>query len=515
KLTNKHIDTEKTHIPSEWDYEPEENQEKSPEENRERIHQLNLAIGKAALFALEFDKKESTLYTPALRTEDGKYFGRAKWDVREIGLDKAEEMAIKTSQEFSRHSNKNLVNVSVGDKEVRFSSLDDFDPIVPFGEKAPDNWQRKNDYWLDTNLRKNQNMPLLKRLKTRHVAENDEVTEKIPDWSRQLRDRVEDYVLDLDFDKLEDLGLIEKGKNSIGNNDLRYLSPKQAVMIATEMVIDNTKYAYNDIRGNDTTKNDTKSVIELLDDFRDNHNNPNWDGNGVCRNFAKMTNLIFQSIKDMQDPKYSRLNTTFCYDQEGLGEKFDPGSEGAHAWNIFTTVLDGDKSESVVIDTTWGKRDLKTKEIIDADQTQDRAEHMLFKFALKTNNHLQYENSPPDTTDLANGVKKFYIDIINRRKDSAESISLYASNLSYLNTSFEDASFNDLPLATRNQILAPYVSKQSKIGNEEILQYLISLKPDDSRHADRLFNDFVKDRDLSPAAYEGLKKRFGMSGRVS
>jgi len=188
-------------------------------------------------------------------------------------------------------------------------------------------------------------------------------------WDKEIFSFIQEYL-----DSEEGLSLKEK----VGFNDLDLLTPKQALDLTSDIVVSFTKYNYSETETHpyNQTPSDQKTTIELLREYQNNQENPEWEGNGVCRNFASMTKAIFESLKENQT-EFNFLRDTYClytagdnYDQLFQNKENRVRMSG-HAWNTFITIGEKD-ANSVVIDTTWANRNLQTKEIENIDYTLDR-----------------------------------------------------------------------------------------------------------------------------------------------
>jgi len=170
------------------------------------------------------------------------------------------------------------------------------------------------------------------------------------------------------------------------------LAPKQASELAIHLVIDLTKYnkTYTKATRSTPTPADKSTAMDLLKDGINNRNNANWSGNGVCRSFASCVRTVFESLKYHQQ-KYNYLQNTYCLNSEGqethkakrkAKNTVDLSEGGGHAWNTFLTVSDT-QANAVIVDATWGKRDLKTNKIKGVDYTLTRMEEAVFDLSKK------------------------------------------------------------------------------------------------------------------------------------
>ncbi len=197
-------------------------------------------------------------------------------------------------------------------------------------------------------------------------------------WELSIFDFVSEYL------EKEDPELARK----IGITNLHELSPRQASQLATEIVVRNTKYNYGYISEKyksepgtfpEPTPADKSSVMQILEEGLQNKDNPEWAGNGVCRNFAISVLCVFEALKKYQ-LELSQIKNTYCKYESGKeyapGKKFEKGEAG-HAWNSFLTIGKDGSGEATIVDATWAKQDLETKEVMGLDYTLTRMERMV------------------------------------------------------------------------------------------------------------------------------------------
>ena len=190
------------------------------------------------------------------------------------------------------------------------------------------------------------------------------------DWETKLFSFITSYLEDRGSRVLEQLGIEE----------MDTLTPKQATGLANRIVLDLTKYKHSDAGKMEKNKSDKKTAVELLQEGLDNIDNRNeWEGNGVCRNFASMVKAVFEALKANQT-KFSKLKNSYCTFSTGQEyrskrQKEDVVSlrESGHAWNTFLTVT-SKGADATISDVTWGKVDLETGEIKGIDYTFNRME---------------------------------------------------------------------------------------------------------------------------------------------
>lgn len=255
--------------------------------------------------------------------------------------------------------------------KIAFEDYNTYDPKVAAGEEIglPEHIKEYISKRKKLNRWKNQELTYDK-------------TKEIENWEEKIFNFIKDFLQCEGGQILEHI--------NINLEDLTKLSPKEAVDLTLKLVIQLTKYNSDDNK--DVTEADNSSALKLLKQGRDNTDNEKWGGNGKCRNFAAMVKAVFESLKNNQNHKLSRLNSTYCLIDSGAEydpkynnpedfDKFDLNSR--HSWNIFMT-LSEDSSTSTIVDATFGKYDLDTGEEVDIDQTLTRIEPVVFNISEKT-----------------------------------------------------------------------------------------------------------------------------------
>lgn len=259
------------------------------------------------------------------------------------------------------------IETAPGEKVI-FSALDAFNPmVVPSQEPRP--------------------IPVSVR---GHVLRKDRLEGK-DSSAKTYKKTIEKKGWDKDLFRFVSDYLGGKGAalaKSLKIENLDALTPRQAIDLATQIVIDLTKYKWSDTKsGSDIlgekvkpSQADQSTTQELLAQGLINKDKKDWDGNGVCRNFASMVKAVFEAIKANQT-KFSRLNDTYCLYDDGNDEfrperedtnKFNMAKVG-HAWNSFVTV-GKEGANATITDATWARRDLDTGEISGLDHTLVRME---------------------------------------------------------------------------------------------------------------------------------------------
>ncbi len=284
--------------------------------------------------------------------------------------DEAKEHFLQSRENEERLSQKPLLEVQTGESEkIAFSQLDAFNPRV-----APSEQQHEIPDSIRTYL-----MGKGRLDGTEPSASTYQETIKEKDWEQKLFSFVSSYLEKDGTETLKELGI----------EHLDALTPKQAIDLATRIVIDLTKYKWSDTKDvksdvslkPEKTGADKSTVQQLLQEGLNRRNDPNWEGNGICRNFASSVKAVFEALKASQT-RFSQLRDTYALYEGGMDE-FAPKRQKknvmemdrtGHAWNTFVTVSREGAANATIIDATWAKRNLDTKEVEGLDHTLLRME---------------------------------------------------------------------------------------------------------------------------------------------
>lgn len=150
---------------------------------------------------------------------------------------------------------------------------------------------------------------------------------------------------------------------SLKIRSLSHLTPEQAVKLSAAFVQNVSKYSHSDAGSQGLTRADQSTTMDLLREGIANKRDPNWKGNGVCRNVASNVKVVFEALKETQTD-LSMLNNTYCvygagFDGEGYADaRADNNTtrldgRGGHAWNTFVTIGSEGSATSTIIDATW------------------------------------------------------------------------------------------------------------------------------------------------------------------
>lgn len=296
-----------------------------------------------------------------------------------------------------RLTKKPLLEIQIGQERIAFSDFNGFDPKV-----APSETTRDVPLAIATYVLQRE------KLAGEHPsASTYQETIKEPDWEKKVFSFVTTYLEKEGAALIQDLNI----------KRLDALTPKQAIELATRIVVALTKYKNSDTkeqRGEHTsadkkTQADMSSALQLLQEGLRNKDNPDWEGNGVCRNFASMTKAVFEALKAKQT-RFSQLRNTYALYEAGTEYKPKRGkknvfnvNEGGHAWNTFVTVGRTGGADATIIDTTWAKQNLDTHKLEGIDYTLTRMEPVVNEVG---------KNLPkdaPDTEEQLRHILSYYM----------------------------------------------------------------------------------------------------------
>lgn len=211
------------------------------------------------------------------------------------------------------------------------------------------------------------------------------------------------------------------------------LTPKQAIELSMRVVTALTKYKMSDVgMSGGSTEADKGTALELLQGGQKNIDNPDWQGNGICRNFSDTVMAVFESLKASQS-RYSRLRNTYCIDQSASEGKIyrpslKPGRSvpysragriiKGHAWNAFFTVSAEGGVDTTIIDATWGRQNLETGQIENIDYTLERMEPLVVKQLVRVMSEESEESKV-----MLEKITKYYAllakkELLSKRTDS-------------------------------------------------------------------------------------------------
>ena len=321
-------------------------------------------------------------------SENGHYIGKTSKDFD--SWDEAKAFYLEHLDDQSKLVKNPIIEIQLSETEkIAYSDLDNFDPIV-----IPSDKPKKIPKSVEKYMR-NQEKEVMK-------FESDttyQKTIKEDNWEMKLFGFISSYLKEEGKEIMEDLQI----------ENLNYLTPRQAIDITTRIIVELTKYKWSDVKNkkdnnhldcSKKTNADQSTTINLLKQGLANGNNDQWEGNGVCRNFASMTKAVFEAIKANQT-KFNYLQDTYCLYKDGSDHKPQRKNYAVtetnvvgHAWNPFVAISENE-ANATIVDTTWAKKNLDTGEIEGLDHTLTRMEPVIHKIALNLN-----ENTPNKNEQL-------------------------------------------------------------------------------------------------------------------
>ena len=337
-------------------------------------------IQKDHLFQLEQLGDDNYRVTiPGLKALDGDYYV-GTYEEEFNSWEGARQFLLEYFEDHSELTKNPILELNIDDStKLAFSDFKAFDPkVAPTNKRVP----------VPESFRRS-----LITSEKYHATENKtyQKTKENLNWQSEIYSFIEDYL------KKEGSGFLE----TYGIKNLKTLSPKQAMLLSTAIVTGLTKYNHGETSAERSkngelvpTKSDQSSVLGLLEDGRENIGNSDWEGNGVCRNFAAMVKAVFESLKANQT-EFSMLTNTYALYERG-SQEFRPkrGEEGVttlgpvdgHAWNTFVTISHDGSVNATIGDVTWARQSLETHELENIDYTLTRMEPVVYEFAYKFTN---------------------------------------------------------------------------------------------------------------------------------
>ncbi len=323
---------------------------------------------------------------PGLRhSETGHYVGTT---TKEFNLwDEAKYFYLQSLEDKSQLTEHPILEIKTGEAEqVSFSDFENFNPKVSPAESPRHISPAVEKYILQKEKLAGEAIS----------ASTYQETIKDEGWQRKIYSFVSTW-------------LAEEGKEAAADlrvENLDLLTPRQAVDLTTRLVVELSKYKWSDVKGG--SKADQSTTLDLLKEGLANKDNDEWEGNGVCRNFASMTKAVFEALKANQT-KFSRLRNTYCLYDNGMDE-FAPKRENknvedvgraGHTWNTFVTISKNE-ANATIIDTTWAKRNLDTGEVEGLDYTLTRMEPIIHQIAT------ELSTDAPDKEAQLNHIFSYY-----------------------------------------------------------------------------------------------------------
>ncbi len=303
-------------------------------------------------------------------TEDGSSRNEA------VGIGKDTESALHDSLEKMRTletvRTRSLAHIEMTDRSfASFTTLEHYNPkVAPSSETYP----------VPAYLEK---MVTDSDRSSNHTYRN---TVEKEGWQTELRTVLADYLQN-------DTGGQQLVK-SLKIRSLSHLTPEQAVKLSAAFVQNVSRYNKEDVGSKDLTRADQSTATELLREGIANIKDPNWKGNGVCRNVASNVKAVFEALKATQT-ELSMLNNTYAVygaGADGAGyadsraDQFNTNlaERSGHAWNTFVTVDKDGSSVSTIIDATWALDKDTGSAIKHLDRTEVRAAGQLMQLFEKS-----------------------------------------------------------------------------------------------------------------------------------
>jgi len=425
----------------------------------------------------------------------------------------AKEYFLQQRESEEKLTQKPLLEIQTsGNEKIAFSDLDSFNPRVAPSEQTQEIPASIEKYLLGKE----------KLAGTEPGASTYQETVKEKGWERKLYSFVSSY--------LEKDGAETAKQLRIDNLDS--LTPKQTIELATQIVIDLTKYKWSDTKEQrvettkpEKTKADQSSVLQLLREGQLRRNDSDWEGNGVCRNFASSVKAVFEALK-VNQTKFSQLRDTYCV-YEGGAETFAPKrgkknvfeiSKTGHAWNTFVTVSREGAANAVIVDATWAKRNLETKKVEGLDYTLTRMEPVVNAIGQ------ELQEGAPDKEEQLKHILSFYMLKMEKPGDTGGFVSPEEEKQFYATRALELMTRQGVPQelpkplveaigreylkvaddADRSEIETVYKISQNnpELDFRNIFKNYLKDKQLSNYHADALI---FRDNDLQRAAFEELK----------
>lgn len=177
-----------------------------------------------------------------------------------------------------------------------------------------------------------------------------------PGWEQELFAQLNEYV-----EQDESIAELADG---LKVSSLSSLTPEQAVKLSLGIVQSVSKYSWLERDGKRVAggeREDNMTTMELLAEGLAQSGDPEWNGNGVCRNVASNVKAVFEALKANQNQLSMLRNTYAVFESgnEGYGTRSRGDASkfsidgGGHAWNTFVTVGGNGESSITTVDATW------------------------------------------------------------------------------------------------------------------------------------------------------------------
>ncbi len=435
------------------------------------------------------DGKFRVVLPGLIDSKTGYYVGTTHKDFE--SWQQAKEYFLQQRESEEKLTQKPLLEIQTsGNEKIAFSDLDSFNPRIAPSEKAHEIPASIEKYLLGKK----------KLAGTEPGASTYQETVKEKDWERKLYSFVSSY---LEKDGAETA-------KQLRVEHLESLTPKQAIELATQIVIDLTKYKWSDTkeqRGDllakpEKTKADQSSVLQLLREGQLRRDDADWEGNGVCRNFASSVKAVFEALKFNQT-KFSQLRDTYCV-YEGGAETFAPKrgkknvfemNKTGHAWNTFVTVSREGAANAVIVDATWAKRNLETKKVEGLDYTLTRMEPVVNAIGQ------ELQEGAPDKEEQLKHILSFYMLKMEKPGDTGGFVSPEEEKQFYATRALELMTRQGVPQELPKPLVEAIGQEYLKVADDadrseiETVYKISQSNPDlDFRN---IFKNYLKDKKLS------------------
>ncbi|NQV90742.1 hypothetical protein HQ487_05070 [Candidatus Uhrbacteria bacterium] len=200
-----------------------------------------------------------------------------------------------------------------------------------------------------------------------------------PEWKANLFRFLSDYLEHEGSSLLESLSIV----------DIHQLSPSQIIKLSTKLVTGLMKYDRASLESGESqkppTREDNMSILEILTEGRVHMGtSEDWEGNGVCRNYAAAEYGVFEALKTAQE-QGSQIEQMVCLvvvGTEHLPMEVEKVAqpETTHAWNIFLLTPQQGEVHVSIIDPTWTatEESHKSNPQRQSDYTFQRMEGFIF-----------------------------------------------------------------------------------------------------------------------------------------
>lgn len=435
------------------------------------------------------DGKFRVVLPGLIDSKTGYYVGTTHKDFE--SWQQAKEYFLQQRESEEKLTQKPLLEIQTsGNEKIAFSDLDSFNPRIAPSKKAHEIPASIEKYLLGKE----------KLAGTEPGASTYQETVKEKDWERKLYSFVSSY---LEKDGAETA-------KQLRVEHLESLTPKQAIELATQIVIDLTKYKWSDTkeqRGDllakpEKTKADQSSVLQLLREGQLRRDDADWEGNGVCRNFASSVKAVFEALKFNQT-KFSQLRDTYCV-YEGGAETFAPKrgkknvfemNKTGHAWNTFVTVSREGAANAVIVDATWAKRNLETKKVEGLDYTLTRMEPVVNAIGQ------ELQEGAPDKEEQLKHILSFYMLKMEKPGDTGGFVSPEEEKQFYATRALELMTRQGVPQELPKPLVEAIGQEYLKVADDadrseiETVYKISQSNPDlDFRN---IFKNYLKDKKLS------------------